>query len=322
MATQTEHGKAFEYALLKALREKLSTKTTVEVVETAPYLTAKEKYSEEVSRDLRLEMDRSADVATEYLLDLEPRLVHSLASASDVLTLEIVPDKTGGQGDVRDVLAIRSAQNWEIGLSAKNNHHAVKHSRLSGTIDFGKEWLGLGCSEAYFDEIMPIFDHLSTIKKNSGGSAKWDETLTNKQETIYTPVLEAFRKELLRLNETFPDVVPRKLVEYLIGEKDFYKVISGKDRVEIEVFNLHGTLCQSIDSIKPKARLQRLKLPTKLLDISYKKSSRSTLEITFDEGWALSFRIHNASKRVEPSLKFDINLISTPSSIHKETRFL
>ncbi|MDD7559867.1 MAG: HaeIII family restriction endonuclease [Porphyromonas sp.] len=321
MGTQTEHGKAFEYALLNALREKLSKKTAIEVLETAPYLTAKEKYSV-VSRNLRLEMDRSADVATDYILDLEPRLLHCSASASDVLTLEIVPDKKGQQGDVRDVLAIRAAQNWEIGISAKNNHHAVKHSRLSGTIDFGKEWLGLGCSRFYFDEILPIFDLLSSIKKNSDGSAKWDEIITDKQETIYTPVLEAFRKELLRLNEAFPDIVPPKLVEYLIGEKDFYKVISGKDRVEVEVFNLHGTLCQSIDSVKPKARLQRMKLPTRLLDIAYKKSSRSTLEITFDEGWALSFRIHNASKRVEPSLKFDINLISTPSSIQRETRFI
>jgi hypothetical protein len=39
-------------------------------------------------------------------------------------------------------LAIRVLQKWEIGVSAKNNHNAVKHSRLSSDIDFGK-WLNI-----------------------------------------------------------------------------------------------------------------------------------------------------------------------------------
>ena len=29
-------------------------------------------------------------------------------------------------------------------------------------------------------------------------------------------------------------------------------------------------------------------------------------------------RIHNASSRVEPSLKFDVQLVSTPSNIHTQ----
>jgi len=53
--------------------------------------------------------------------------------------LEIVSDLQGQSGDVRDVLAIRSLQKWEIGVSAKNNHRAVKHSRLSNDINFGEK---------------------------------------------------------------------------------------------------------------------------------------------------------------------------------------
>ncbi|WP_374110347.1 HaeIII family restriction endonuclease [uncultured Streptococcus sp.] len=34
-----------------------------------------------------------------------------------------------------------------------------------------------------------------------------------------------------------------------------------------------------------------------------------------DNGWTISFRIHNASSRIEPSLKFDIQLIGFPSAI-------
>ena len=53
---------------------------------------------------------------------------------------------------------------WNIGLSCKNNHEAVKHSRLSRTIDFGKEWLGYSISENYKNAINPLFDELDELK--------------------------------------------------------------------------------------------------------------------------------------------------------------
>lgn len=84
-------------------------------------------------------------------------------SNKDILQLEIVSDKKGQTGDVRDVLAIRSLQKWEIGISAKNNHRAVKHPRLSNDIDFGQKWLGFPCSVEYFKEVKPIFDNCLLI---------------------------------------------------------------------------------------------------------------------------------------------------------------
>ena len=92
-----------------------------------------------------------------FLLDIEPRLTNGIDS-KDILQLEIVSDKAGQSGDVRDVLAIRSLQKWEIGISAKNNHRAVKHSRLSNDIDFGLKWLNVPCSADYFNDIKPVFE--------------------------------------------------------------------------------------------------------------------------------------------------------------------
>ena len=46
--------------------------------------------------------------------------------------------------------------------------------------------------------------------------------------------------------------------------------------------------------------------------------SNNTVEIVCDEGWALTMRIHNASSKVEPSLKFDVQLVSLPNSIHAQ----
>ena len=44
--------------------------------------------------------------------------------------------------------------------------------------------------------------------------------------------------------------------------------------------------------------------------------SDNKVTIVCDEGWTLTMRIHNASSKIEPSLKFDVQLISVPNSIH------
>lgn len=133
------------------------------------------------------------------MLDIEPRLSNQL-NDDDILELEIVSDKQGQRGDVRDVLAIRSSQNWEIGVSAKNNHRAVKHSRLSNDIDFGEKWLNIPCSEKYFHAIKPIFDKLNELRKASNKTKKW-ESLGDYHTSIYVPILDAFKDELLSLDQ-------------------------------------------------------------------------------------------------------------------------
>ena len=49
--------------------------------------------------------------------------------------------------------------------------------------------------------------------------------------------------------------------------------------------------------------------------IRFKSNSKTTVEVYLNNGWQLSFRIHNASTRVEPSLKFDIQFIGMPVSV-------
>lgn len=221
---------------------------------------------------------------------------------------------------MRDVILIRSLQKWEIGVSAKNNHRAVKHSRLSQLIDFGDKWLGVPCSKAYFEEINPIFDMLNEIR-NKDKSTKWT-SIKNMHQVVYIPILNAFKKELLRLDKESPNIVAENLVQYLIGNKDFYKVIKGKKQVEIQAYNLHGSLNLPFENIKPKARIPKLKLPSRLIEVVYQENSTTTLLVSLNEGWQISFRIHNASSRVEPSLKFDINLVSAPHTLFTNHIFI
>lgn len=317
--SQTINGKAFEYALLKEFLERLKVVTSVLVVENDPYRTALKcflSFNEKEQSHYSL----VASFAVNFLLDIEPRLSNGI-SDKDILQLEIVSDKEGQTGDVRDVLAIRSLQKWEIGISAKNNHRAVKHSRLSNSIDFGQKWLSIPCSVAYFNEIKPIFDNLAKLRTASEATQKWD-TLGDYHTSVYIPILDAFKKELLRLDAENIGVVAERLIEYLIGNQDFYKVIKGSNKVEIQAYNLHGTLNLPFESVKPKAKVPRLKLPNRLIEVVYQDNSKTTLLVTLNEGWQISFRIHNASSRIEPSLKFDINLVSAPHTLFTNQLFI
>jgi hypothetical protein len=319
VTSQTINGKAFEYALLKEFFERLKAVTTVSVVQNEPYKTALKcflSFNEKEQSHYSL----VASFAVNFLLDLEPRLSNGI-SDKDILQLEIVSDKEGQTGDVRDVLAIRSLQKWEIGISAKNNHRAVKHSRLSNDIDFGQKWLGIPCSIAYFKEVNPVFDNLVKLRTASKATQKWD-SLGDYHTSVYVPILDAFKKELLRLEAENSGTVAERLIKYLIGNKDFYKVIKGSNKVEIQAYNLHGTLNLPFETVKPKAKVPKLKLPSRLIEVVYQENSKTTLLVTLNEGWQISFRIHNASSRIEPSLKFDINLVSAPHSLFTNQLFL
>lgn len=311
-AKQTVTGKAFEYALMNALLESLSSVTSVTVVDSAPYRTAKKSYSsfDGLTQD---QYKQAATAAIGFLLELEPRLSNHV-NELDVLQLEIVSDIKGQVGDVRDVLAIRSSQDWEIGISAKHNHRAVKHSRLSNDIDFGEKWLGSSCSSEYFSAIKPVFDKLSHLRSESKATKTWD-SLGDYHSSVYVPILTAFKCELLRLVSDSTENLASRLVEYLIGTRDFYKVIKAKSGVEIQAYNLNGTLNLPFKTLKSKTQIQKLKLPSRLIEVVFQKGSKTTLLVTCDEGWQITFRIHNASSRIEPSLKFDINLVSTPHTL-------
>lgn len=310
--TQTINGKAFEYALLNEFSHRLDTKTKVTIVENDPYKNAR-KCFEILSSVEQGRFKLVSSFAVNFLIDIEPRLSYGI-NTSDILQLEIISDYQGQKGDVRDVLAIRSLQKWEIGVSAKNNHRAVKHSRLSMDIDFGEKWLGINCSEEYFLKINPIFEKLATLRKESNATKTW-KSLGDYHVLVYLPILDAFKNELIRLDKEYPGIIASKLVEYLIGNQDFYKVIKGRNKVEIQAYNIHGTLSLAFENIKPKFKMPKLKLPNRLIDVDYLENSKTTLLVTLNDGWQISFRIHNASSRIEPSLKFDINLVSSPHTL-------
>jgi len=312
MAKQTITGKAFEYSLLLAVQNLFKEKIDIEVVENTSRIIAENCFEQSTNKEQNQYL-KAAETAIAFIVGAEPRLGNAI-STKDHLVLELAADKAGQSGDVRDLLMIRTLQDWEIGISAKNNHRAVKHPRLSDKINFGKEWLDLPCSKTYFESINPIFLDLRKERDESKATKLW-KSLGDYQTDVYLPILNAFKDELELLANINPTKVATKLVQYLIGNQDFYKVIKGNQTVEIQAFNLHGTLNQAFKKISPNQRIQKLKFPSRLVEITFAPNSLTTLLVIMDEGWQISFRIHNASSKIEPSLKFDINLDSCPKSL-------
>jgi hypothetical protein len=80
-------------------------------------------------------------------------------------------------------------------------------------------------------------------------------------------------------------------------------------------FNLCRTLNTGTKTKKPEITIPQIELPTRIIEFIFKENSENTLILTMNNGWSISFRIHNASTIVEPSLKFDINLKSMPADM-------
>jgi hypothetical protein len=78
---------------------------------------------------------------------------------------------------------------------------------------------------------------------------------------------------------------------------------------------MHGSLNQPSEANKPESFVPLVELPTRLVALEFKANSSNTVEMYLDNGWQLSFRIHNAKSTVEPSLKFDIQFVGMPPSV-------
>jgi hypothetical protein len=292
--SQNDMGRAFEYSVALAMAERLPADLTPGL----QLVVAKECFK----RCSNIEQQKMVKAAREVAAFL---VAHDTNLSDTGCVVRVQSDRAGQQGDVRDIVVTNHNSSQEIGISAKNRHYAVKHSRLSEHIDFGSEWFGVPCSSTYFDTVRPIFRDLHARQRRQ---ELW-RNIPNKKELYYQPVLQAFQTEMRSLFESQPQQVANRLIHYLLGRFDFYKVIKENGTVvSISSFNLGGSLGWGT----------RLPIPTSL-QITPKPDSDTTLFMVFNQGWQISFRIHNASSKVEPSLKFDVAPVGFPSRMSRHS---
>lgn len=302
-------GRAYEFACLNSLCDAISEIRNVEIVENSSYLSANNAWNSLTQGEQALYI-LSAKSTIETIFALEPNIIEQ---SSDILRLYIQNDQHGEEADVRDIIIERKDITWEIGLSIKHNHMAVKHSRIAKKLDFGSKWYGIPCSAAYWNDVEPVFDFLE--KEKDKGTYFRD--LKSKEDDVYVPLLNAFIKEISAQVETNVEV-PCRMVKYLLSKFDFYKVISidNKRITSIQSFNMFGTLNKSSRKSRPTIKVPVINLPTTLLHIGFKPGSKTTVIMCFDNGWQFSFRIHNAKNIIETSLKFDVQIVGMPSEVN------
>ena len=283
--TQTESGKAWEYGLARQCADMFNQHCVM------PVNSARTKCQNSydlLSPSERGRIDKAANEAVLFLRTHDPRTLNAKS-------IVIQSDMRGAKGDVRDLLIETNSET--IGISAKHRHTALKHSRLSEKIDFGNEWYGIPCTSGYWDAVNPIFEELRARQKHR----ELFRNIPNLHEDVYIPILNAF------IDEVINNANPEKMMRYLLGRYDFYKVIKENGDISIQSFNMGGSLKWG----------SRIPLPGHIVDFSMKLKSKTTAIMNLDRGWQVSFRIHNANKHVEPSLKFDVTLIGSPQQLSR-----
>lgn len=131
MSTKSnDQGRAYEYAWMQTLYKAIAELRKTRIVENSS-LVANEKAWSLMDEDMQEIFMTSAGAAIDMVLELEPRMAEV---DSDELTLEFQKDGQGVKGDVRDIVIKRKNIEWEIGLSIKHNHDAVKHSTINEQI--------------------------------------------------------------------------------------------------------------------------------------------------------------------------------------------
>ena len=284
-------GRAYEFICLLSLNEAINSIRRSRIVYNSSYEAAESAWETLSVSDQQL-YALSAKSTIETIFAMEPNIVEV---CDDVLNLYIQTDQQGEEADVRDIIIQRKDIRWEIGLSLKHNHMAVKHSRIAKTLDFGAKWYDVPCSSTYWNDVKPTFEFLEIEKKKG----TYFRDLESKEDQIYVPLLNAFVKEVsaqIAKNKH----VPHRMVEYLLSKYDFYKVISvdAKRITTIQSFNMHGTLNQPSRVLQPKIKLPVVNLPTTLLHIGFKPKSKTTVLMCFDNGWQFSFSLYNSYHRL------------------------
>lgn len=177
-------GRAYEFICLLTLSQEINKTRKAEIEVNSAYHAAEHAWNT-ISDELKSILAQSAIAAVSTIFDMEPMIIEN---SDDILSLKIQTDNEGKEGDVRDIVVARKDVKWEIGLSLKHNHFAVKHSRLAKGLDFGNKWFGIPCSENYWNDIKPIFNYLTEQKADN---KKWNE-LPSKDISVYVPLLQAF----------------------------------------------------------------------------------------------------------------------------------
>lgn len=148
--------------------------------------------------------------------------------------------------------------------------------------DFGEKLYDIPCSDTYWKTVVPIFEKLEKFQSSS-----WKD-LKDKEETIYTPLIEAFLKEL-KVAFSKKGTVEKFFTSLEI--KKMYK----KELTTLGV---------------PIEFISHLQYPTRFVDyVTF--LDKGFFDLFFDR-WSLRFTIQHVFVNVRPCLKLKVSLVGVP----------
>ena len=162
--SQNDMGRAFEYGIAMNLSKYLPA-----AIKQSIQMQKAKQCFEVCPPNEQENIVKASSEAVAFLVAHDDRISEHDCSVA------LQSDQMGKLGDVRDVIVHNANLDEYIGISAKNRHWALKHSRLSERIDFGSDWFGIHCSDNYFHQVTPIFRglilraSLMTLTKTAAG---------------------------------------------------------------------------------------------------------------------------------------------------------
>lgn len=303
VSKQNESGRAFEYAVLSALLQRCDGCVKVSLLETKALVQAQMAFQTiESAKQYELQLAATAGVDTFCLL--EPRILDP--ALGDPVILSLQEDTMGQKGDPRDVVVQRGE--WTVGLSAKHESPWIKSPRLSNLASFGNNWLGIDCTEEYKAAVTNAFAAIDVYR-----GMNWKELPSGVKKDVYDGVLSAFCAELLRLQELHHDVIAQKLMQFLLGNHDYYRLSRLGSTTQLQPFNIYGTLAKKVGARFPITQIKQLPLPTRFLTIE--RYTWDTMRIFFDGGWQIAMRAHNKDREIKQSLAFETSILGQPAAL-------
>lgn len=301
-------GKAFEAAVLLEIqrqRELLGLDTDIQYDEATNNAFDALNQTRDSKKNPYDDYVKAAYASVEMLCRLEP-----LIKLTRHGILRVQPDSAGKSGDVRDVIFADSSSKMVVGMSCKNNHADLKHQRISEKIDIGQQWFGNPSSDFYWSDIKDVWSEADRLRSEYHF---WTSVPNELPRTrLIKGAIDAVGDEIER--QMSIDGGPARFAEFLVGKHDFYKLIKSdqKNIVIIQAYNLSGALgkkCAGTESLMRST----VSLPSEMRHLTYVGDKH--IHLCMDGGWQFGLRLHTASSKIEPSLKFASSALGLPSSL-------
>lgn len=204
-----------------------------------------------------------------------------------------VQDSAGRRGDPTDLRVGR------LNISAKRNSSEIKAPRISDSRDFARNWFGLQADRFSLNKFKELFAPVRAMRLQNPNILWMDFDYEDYLEKGIEFTIERLKSI---------DNLPKHWFHFVMGSRHDYYLVTYTDceeKLTIVGINFNGTLsCKKIVEDELKVR-----------DISL--TSWNSFEVSFTNDWRFKLRLHTASSRIEPSLKYSITIKSMPAVFEK-----